>query len=141
MSLKSDFNKYITTNLSGKPINELSLIDALMDAFDKSGAYTYKYHGHKGFVQFDIKPPVGIKAQTDVVCEIADILIIMAGDKDIRYTFLQNKYSRTGGTDFLIPKVNTRQHYLLSERVDIDPLTTSLPRNILSGAICPGAGS
>lgn len=140
MSIKKDFNSYISKRIKGK-IDELSLIDALIYSFDKNGAYTYKYHGIKGLVQFDINVPSPLISYPNVKCEIADIFIIFIGQDEIRYTFLQNKYSRVGGSDHLIPKVNTRQHYLLSERVLFNPLKTGLPSNILKSGLCHGAGS
>ena len=112
-----------------------------LDNSKNNGAYTYKYHGPVGFVKFDINVPPPLLSYKDVICEVADVLIIFVGNREIRYTFLQNKYSRKGGSDFTIPKVNTRQFYLLSERVAFDPLKTGLPSNILSAGLCHGASS
>ncbi len=140
MSIKTDFNHYLSKHIKSS-VNELSLIDALMFSFDNNGAYTYKYHGPVGLVKFDINVPSPLLSYKNVKCEVADILIIFVGDHEIRYTFLQNKYSRKGGRDFTIPKVNTRQHYLLSKRVAFDPLATGLPSNILKAGLCYGAGS
>ena len=140
MSIKSDFNSYISKYYKGK-INELCLIEALMYSFDKNGAYTSKYHGPKGFVEFDISVLSPLLSYKKVRCEIADILFIFVSNSQIRYTFLQNKYSRIGDSDSIIPRANTRQYFLLSQRPVINPLKTGLPPNILKDSLCPGCGS
>lgn len=139
MSLKSEFNKQVSRKTK---INELSLIDALIDAVNSNtDSYAAKYHGSKGFVKFDINVSLPLVSYSNVKCEVADILCIFIGRSEIRYTFLQNKYSKPTGSDICIQHVNTRQHYLLSERPTINSLSTGLPPNILSDALCPGAGS
>lgn len=133
MSLKSDFDIEVSKLTR---FWEVDLFRAFKNALIKQGAYVKEYHGSKGYVQYDspCRPSFPIK------CEICDLLLVFVGDKEIRYTFMQNKRC-LNATDTNVPCVDTRQHYLLSALPVINPLGTPFMRDVLSSAKTPGVGS
>ena len=134
MSLSNDFNSRIKI---AKP-NEVDLFRTLTDSLRYKGVSVKEFHGCKGIVEFDINH-LGSTFQKR--CEICDLLLVFIHPEEIRFTFLQNKYTRRFIAANIIPKVNASQHYLLSTRPIFNPLFTGLPNNILNDALIDGAGS
>lgn len=137
MSLFDDFQDEIKM-YTKKPVGEVELFRAFARALKTNGVTSDECHGKCGIVNFDVTlftPPINIS------CEISDLLLIFVHEKEIRYTFLQNKYTRSSSSTDSIAKVNSVQHYLLSKRPIFNPLHTKFPRDILHDAVLDGAGS
>ena len=133
--LKDYFNNEIQNNKSKvKKIGEVFLFERLKDSIIGNDGLAYEYHGKRGMVSFNIN-------KNQLKCEIADLLLIFIRGNQLRYTFLQNKYSRKRSDDNNIANMNSVQHYLLSERPHLISTPKGIPNNILQDAILPGVGS
>lgn len=151
MSFGSDLiNEFYaeTSKISGK-INEVELFRALNRAFinlSKHGkARCEEIHGQKSVVAFDEIPGNPFFYVTDrnkiVRCELADLLIVTATNKELRVCCLQNKYEKkkTKMSIWDSFQVDMRQFYLLNKR----PNYTKNGENqtLLANAICPSVAS
>ena len=136
--LKTDFNNAIrNTNVPHKSIKEAFLFRKLLKCIKGNNGIGYECHGPKGMVTFDIPGSSNNPHQ----CEISDLLLIFVSNNVIRFTFMQNKYSRKKSDDLNITRMNSVQHYLLSERPVLLTSTLNIPLNILQNALLPGVGS
>lgn len=139
--LKNDLNSIFTNNRqSPQAQGEVDLFRALMKAMNNNNwAYCKEYHGNVGQVEHILQHPHDGKHIRS--CEIADILMIFIdNDNNMRYTFMQNKRDKKTPYYAANPLQRTRadcvQWDLLHHRCYLsDPLSTNLPRNILSSAI------
>ncbi len=136
--LKTDFNNAIrNTNVPHKSINEAFLFRELLKRIKGNNGIGYECHGPRGMVTFNIPSDNNNPHK----CEISDLLLIFVSGNDIRFTFMQNKYSRKKSDDLNITRMNSVQHYLLSERPVLLTSTLNIPLNILQNALLPGVGS
>ena len=139
-----------------KKINEQALFEALCNAFkDVGNGHTVNkkgdlircevIHGRKSFVDFSEINGSSFWFKADqgltVRCELADLLLIVVNNKEIRVCCLQNKYEKNKYfmKDYDSFQVDMRQFYLLNKRPEY--YIRNISNDFLKSAICPSVGS
>ena len=142
--LKNEFNKLIASfriKNPGVSIGEVELFCLLQKAIENcflSASSVKQCHGSAGFVDYHPYGPKSFKRE----CEISDLLLVFINNNECRYTFMQNKYSKSSNV-FVILKADIIQYHLLSNRLRFAPISKSLALNgnELSSALLDTAGT
>lgn len=139
--LFTKFNKQISLPVNlRKKRNEEFFFNCLKEVL-ASDFHAAILHGSTGMVYFDVP---GSIPGTQKRCEISDLLIVVIGERQIRYTLLQNKTKHKDTySPFNAMSLSVRQHHLLSSKPVVTPAGKSpyLYPDILSSAILDSVGS
>lgn len=136
--LKEIFNDY----LIGQNPNEVAFIKTLVEVLGYR-YYSYPRMVHHVLVEHNLQHNHVL--QDPVCCEIADILMLFTDGKNMRYTFMQNKYDQE--TTYC-PRYTLRKVYadniqwdLLHYRCPLTAAPQGIPLDSLSSAILDSAAS